>query len=124
MHNLRRNERKIAYALYSGRVETQISGEYTGEYETTYASPVYAYMNVSAAKGSAEYEPFGIDTAYTKIMVTDDVNCPINEQTILWIGNVSSLETDPTTPNDYIVVRVAKSLNHIAYAIKEVSVEI
>ena len=123
MHTLSRNTKEIAYALYTGRVEQQSEGVYTGEWETQYSSPVYTRMNLSASRGSAEYEPFGIDIPYTKIMVTDDMNCPIDEHSILWIENVSDLKGDSTTKNDFIVLRVAKSLNHISYAIKEVSVE-
>ena len=123
MHTLARNTKKIAYALYSGSTESKDSdGQYTGEHEITYASPVFVRMNVSASRGSAEYEPFGIETNYTKIMVTDDMSCPIDEHSILWVENASALENDPTTPHDYIVVRVAKSLNHITYAIREVKV--
>ena len=72
-------------------------------------------MNVSASRGVASEEMFGISTNYTKVLVTDDVNCPIDEHSILWI------DKPVTGPHDYVVVRVAKSLNSIAYAVLEVS---
>lgn len=59
---------------------------------------------------------FGINTNYSKTMIVDDLNCDIDEHSILWIDTTS-------TEHNYIVVEVAKSFNHIVYAIREVNVD-
>lgn len=122
MRSLNRNKQRIYYSLYSSK--TPILDEYgnqTGEYETTYATPVALDINVSAARGTSDVEQFGINTAYTKTMVTNDLTCPIDETTRLWIGREPT-DNGVEVPHNYVVVMVAKSVNSITYAIKEVSV--
>lgn len=119
MMDLALNKQKFYYALYKGvQEQTDAFGNYTGEYSPEYYSPVEFAANISAAKGSAETEPFGIDTPYTKKIVTCDMSCPIAEDTVLWIG----ITPDNDTPHNYAVARVARSLNSIMYAVAEVSV--
>ena len=126
MRSLDRNKQKIYYSLYSSK--TPILDEYgnqTGEYETSYATPVALDINVSAARGTSDVEQFGINLNYSKSMVTNDLNCPIDETTRLWVGKdafETVEEVTTVTPHNYVVVSVAKSINSITYAIKEVSV--
>ena len=51
------------------------------------------------------------------IMITDDMDCPIEESSILWIDNL-----DTEKPHDYIVRKVAKGLNSIMYAVRKVNI--
>ena len=52
---------------------------------------------------------------------TDDINCPIAEDTVLFVDKKP--EYDGEKPMyDYIVKRVAKSLNSISIAISKVNV--
>ena len=97
MRALSRNMQTFYYALYDRKTEVIKDGLRTGQYTVTYAAPVAMKANISASKGSADLSPFGIDTQYTKTIVTTDMSCPI-------------------------VVRVARSLNSITYAIREVKV--
>ena len=128
MRSLNRNKQKIYYSLYSSK--TPILDEYgnqTGEYETTYATPVALDINVSAARGTSDVEQFGINLNYTKSMVTNDLTCPIDETSRLWVNKYPFVLDDNNnvvsiTPHNYVVVSVAKSINSITYAIKEVSV--
>ena len=126
MRTSQRNSQKIYYSLYLGK--TPIYDEYgnqTGEYELTYATPVGFTLNVSAARGTSDVEQFGIDLNYSKTMVTHDMTCPINEASRLWIGKEATITEDnvtTVTPHNYVVLAVAKSINSITYAIKEVSV--
>ena len=126
MRSLDRNKQKIYYSLYLGK--TPILDEYgnqTGEYETSYATPVALDINVSAARGTSDVEQFGINLNYSKSMVTNDLNCPIDETTRLWVGKdafETVEEVTTVTPHNYVVVSVARSINSITYAIKEVSV--
>lgn len=117
MKSLARNKQTIYYALYQGKAETIDSdGLRTGQYKPTYSEPVAYEINVSAAKGSAMVEMFGIDTMYSKKMTTNDMTCPITETTVLWVDRVPSETFNP----NYRVVSVAKSINSITYAIDEI----
>lgn len=117
MRSLCRNKQKIFYSLYTDK-EPIIDeyGNQTGEYVLTYGDPVEYHINVSAARGTADVEQFGINANYTKTMVTNDIDCPIDETTRLWINRT------PDKPHNYVVVSVARSINSVTYAIKEVSV--
>lgn len=112
-----RNKQTLYYALYEKSTErVDEYGNATGEPIKTYSAPIEARMNISPARGTADVEMFGINSNYTKTIVTDDINCPISETSILWI------DREPTESYNYVVTQVAKSLNSITYAIKEVSV--
>ena len=126
MRSLERNKQKIYYALFDKKTEIRDEdGNATGEYEVTYKTPVEYHINVSAARGTADVEQFGINTVYSKTMETNDLACPIDEASVLWIGK-EAFETvgqvTTVTPHNYAVVMVAKSINSITYAIKDVSV--
>ena len=125
MKALNRNKQTLSYALYSTKAEVyDADGSFTGEYTLTYSTPVETRMNISPANGRTALEAFGIVTNYDKVLVTDDMNCPIAEDTVLWIGidpttTVNGVTT--TNPHNYVVNRVAKSLNSIVYGVTEVS---
>ena len=72
-------------------------------------------MNISPSLGRAELESFGINSGYTHTIVTDDMECPIDEHTIIWYG------VEPTKPHNYVVIRKAVALNHIIYALEQVN---
>lgn len=117
MRCLNRNKQTFYYALYKGEVEeVDADGNYTGERTTEYDDPVKMKANISAARGESSYNPFGIETNYSKTIVTDDMKCPIKEDSILWIG------IEPTEAYNYVVVKRAVSLNTISLAIREVQV--
>ena len=126
MRALARNKQPLWYALYTGKTEVYDTNSlFTGEYKETYATPVKARMNISPANGRSALEAFGIATNYDKVLVTDDMACPIAEDTILWIGvEPTSVVNNETVQNPYnfVVSRVSKSLNSIVYGVTEVSV--
>lgn len=118
MRTLERNKQTIYYALYEGKEPlTDEYGNPTGEYEVLYSEPVFLKINVSAARGEYSTRQFGEMENYDKILVTDDINLPISETSILWIDSL-----DTTKPHDYIVKKVARSLNSVSYAVSKVSV--
>lgn len=118
MRTLKRNQRKIYYALYVGSEPiTDEYGNETGQYRITYGEPIPLMINVSAAKGESAVRQFGEVENYDRTLVTDDVVCPIDESTLLWID-----QTDTTQPHDYVVVKVAPSLNVMQYAVRKVNV--
>ena len=118
MSTLERNKQTIYYALYEGKEPlTDEYGNPTGEYEVLYSEPVLLKINVSAARGEYSTRQFGETENYDKVLVTDDINIPITETSLLWID-----DTDTSKPHDYIVKKVAKSLNSVAIAVSKVSV--
>ena len=115
MRGLVRNMKPISYSLYLGEREIiDFNGNRTGEYTASYSDPVTVKMNISPAKGTADWNPFGIDTPYTLAAMTFDTKLPISETSIVWV------DKDANEPHNYVVTRVAKSLNNIVYALLEV----
>ena len=125
MRCMARNKTKFYFASYTG--ETEIVDEYgnrTGEYEISYSNPNECFGNVSAAQGEMQSRQFGESVSYDKVIVLDDKNTPIDEYAILWVDTLPHLNEDGTTdtPHDYIVKRVARSLNGVSIAIQRVNV--
>ena len=116
MHTLARNTQTFFYALYQGEQKKyDEDGNYTGQKELTYSDPIKADMNISPSLGRAELESFGVNASYTHTIVTDNLNCPMDEYSIIWYG------VAPTEKHNFVVVRKAKTLNHIIYALQEVN---
>lgn len=121
MRNLNRNERTIYYALYTGETEQLDSNSlYTGEVVASYSTPVALNASVSASRGTADLDLFGINTSYTKTVIVDDIDCPIDEHSRLWIDREPTDGNGLPVAHNYEVVQVAKSLNHIAYAVQQI----
>jgi len=119
MRTLKRNQQPVYYALYEGKTNSVDQyGDPTGEPVVTYSTPTLIMCNVSPSRGTADAELFGINLEYSKTLCIEDVNCPIQEDSILWIGRTPENET----PHNYIVKAVARSLNHVVYAVDEVKV--
>lgn len=114
MRGLARNTRPIWYATYQGKTEiVDLNGNRTGEYTDSYSDPVRKRMNLAPPQDAADWNPFGIDTPYSIAAMTFE-KLPISETSIIWVNR------EPPEPHDYIVVRVAKSLNNTVYALSEV----
>lgn len=133
MRGLVRNKTKFYYALYETREEiTDDYGNKTGQYELIYGNPVMMFGNVSAAVGEIQNRQFGESESYDKVIVLDNPNVPINEYSHLWVDTsplltetgTLVLKDDDTeqTPHDYVVKKVARSLNSVSIAISKVDV--
>ena len=145
MKALKRNQKTFYYCLFSEKIP--IIDEYgneTGESIVIYADPVPMKANISQATGQSNTEQFGNLENYDKVIVTDDLRCPIDENSVLFIDkepeftegvtidyqqsdtlfgeNTATPVTVQTPVYDYTVRRVAKSLNSISIAVKKVSV--
>ena len=128
MRGLKRNQQTLYYQLYSEKIplyETDLDGNIvhdpvtgeplmTGDYTIGFEEPVAFKANISAARSEAEIDPFGITTDYSKIISTCRTDLPITETSLIYLNG---------KPGDggvkYKVVRVAKSLNSVLYAIKQ-----
>lgn len=117
MRCLARNRRDFWYAPYIG--ETDIldgSGNITGQYKVEYGDITKASGNISAARGEILNRQFGDSEAYDRVIVLDDPHTPINEYSIIWV------DSPKNGPHDYIVKKVARSLNSVSIAITKVDV--
>ena len=123
MRSQQKNKRKFWYASAGTTVTeaTDAAGNYTGEWVTEYGKPGYAYANISANRGNAYEEEFGASLDYDRVITDCDVNLGIDEKSRLWIEVEPDLEND-SVPHDYIVKKVARSLNSVTIAIKKVDV--
>ena len=123
MKTLNRNKSPFWYLLYDRKVSAKDEyGNETGEGIVFYKSAVAMSANISAATGSAQVEQFGNFAGYDKVIVTDDRSCPIDENTVLFIDKKPQYDEDGKPLYDYMVRRVAKSLNSISYAVSKVTV--
>lgn len=128
-----RNKVRFFYSLYESK--ESIKDEYgndTGEYNVIHGKPNEFMANISAAKGETTTRQFGESESYDKVIVMDNDAPSIDEYTILWVDTVPAVDEDGNletnedgetiTPHDYIVKKVAKSLNSVSIAISKVDV--
>lgn len=128
-----RNKVPFFYALYEGQIELKDDyGNATGQYAVQYTPPTKILGNVSAAKGEIESRQFGESETYDKVIVLDNADVEIDEYSIMWVDSIPELTDDGLlvtksdgtvkTPHDYIVKKVARSLNSVSIAISKVAV--
>lgn len=118
MRNLLRNCTRIYFKLYKGgKPVLDEYGNQTGEVEPIYSDLQTCLISISPNKGTSEIEMFGSIEDYDRTMITHDMTCQIDENTILWLDNA-----DTNGPHTHTVLMKAPSINAIAYAIKKVKV--
>lgn len=121
MRTLERNKTSFYYALYLGKEENvDADGNLTGTYTVLYSNPVECRGNISASSGSVQVEQFGNDLQYDKVIVLDNVNIPIDENSVLWIDKEVEHDKYGNPMFDYVVKKVARSLNSVSFAISKV----
>ena len=125
MRCLKRNKVSFYYANIIGSEEvTDDNGYKTGETRLIYDKPKELTANISVAQGEVVFQLFGGNESYDKIIVSDDVNIPINEYSVLWIDTVplfDEISKEVITQNDYIVKKIARSINSISIAVSRVN---
>lgn len=87
-----------------------------------YSEPQEFYANISAGKGTAQEEVFGVSLDYTKTISTSDMSLPLDEKSLVWFETEPTYNADGTVNEayaDYSVVGIAKSLNNVVYALKK-----
>ena len=123
MKCLHRNKSKFYYALFKEKVAIKDEfGNNSGEVRIVYDEPVETSANVSAATGESQVEQFGNSVLYDKVIIMDDLNTPIDENSVLCIDSPPSYDADGNLIYDYIVKKVAKSPNTISFAVSKVKV--
>ncbi|EIW27735.1 MULTISPECIES: hypothetical protein [Bacillota] len=135
MRGLKRNQKSLYYQLYSEHIpvyETDLDGNIiydpvtgeplrTGDYTVGYADPVEFRARVSAARGEASTDPFGVNTEYDKTISDCSMKLPIDELSVLYVDKKPEFDSDGNLMNkpDYKVVKVAGDINSTLYAIKQ-----
>ena len=123
MRLLKRNESSFYYLLYLSKEQAvNEEGDETGESKVIYSAPVLMKANVSAATGYAQTELSANSITYDKVIVTSDMSCPIDENSVLFVDKKPEFDTQGNPLYDYTVKRVAKSLNSISIAVSKVAV--
>lgn len=123
MRTMERDKSKFWYLLYDHKEPViDEDGNESGESRVVYKEAVEYRANVSAATGSVQVEQFGNLTGYDKVIVTSDMDFPVDENTVFFIDKEPDYDEDKNPRYDYIVKRVAKSPNVIAVALTKVSV--
>lgn len=123
MKIMERNKQEFHYCLYiNSDPIIDAEGNETGEHKVGYEAAVAMKANISAATGYAQVEQFGNFITYDKVIVTDDLSCPIDEHTVLFVDKKPEYDKEGNPLFDYTVRRVAKSLNSVAIAISKVTV--
>ena len=122
MKIMNRNKRPFWYLLYQGtELGKDANGYETGEKNVKYADPVKMEANISQAAGYAQIQQFGQFISYDKVIITDDMTCPIDENTVLFIDKKPEYK-DGRPLYDYVVKQIAKSLNLVSIAVSKVNV--
>lgn len=123
MQTLQKNKQVFYFARLIGK--TVIVDEYgneTGEYELHYDEPMRCEGNISAAKGETEVKQFGENLDYDKVIFIDKTTAMmLTESARLWIDTLPEGENE-NVPHDYIVKKIAVSLNTKKIAVKKVLV--
>ena len=123
MKIMERNKTPFYYCLYVGKTDAKDSDGYeTGEQPVTYGAPVPMEASVSPATGFSQTELFGNLIAYDKVIITDDMTCPIDEDSVLFLDKAPEYDDDNEPLYDYTVRRRSPSLNFIAFAVSKVKV--
>ena len=115
MRDLKRNQQTLWYALREVPLDKDEWGNTIDV--VSYGVPRPFQISISANKGEASAQPFGMELKYDREMSTHDMSCPIDEYTHLWLDGRNTTDT-----HNYEVVAVSRSLNCIRYAIRRVNV--
>lgn len=98
----------------------------TGEYNKTYSVVKSARLYVKSAIGENAAEPFGDFTSKRRTIYVDYGVVDIDEYSLLWVGIDPQTDENgvPTVPHNFTVDGIAKGLNHIRIAIRQVEVNV
>lgn len=123
MRNLRRNATPIWYLLLDKSKPIQDEyGNDTGGSLLVYKPAVKICASVSSDTGMSTVMQIGNLPDYDRVILVDDPNCPIDENTVLFVDKAPEYDEDGNPVYDYVVQRVSRSLNTVAYGIRKVDV--
>lgn len=128
MRTLRKNLRTMWYALYVGMEEqTDANGDRTGDPVVKYSAPVEFEAVLSPGRGysggagTTSQNVYGIDIDAERRIVTDDLETPICETSLIYLHEPRTLQDGSADPQDAdfsVSARPAAGLNFLAFPIK------
>lgn len=131
-----RTMRKNKQTFFEARIESitlgqDNDGNYTEE-TPTYSIPCEHSAVISPASGQPDLQLFGADEVYDKVITLDKGEDYLKIGSVLWIGSDVELDANGDlavdengkyiTPYNYVVTKVAESLNVVQVAIRKVTV--
>lgn len=132
MRTMTRNRQVFWEAkLLGAEMGQDADGNYVEE-TFTYSKPSEHNAPITAASGEAQTQLFGANEVYDKVITLNLGEDYLDIASVLWIdtpieldenGNLKkNAKGEVITPYNYVVVKVAKSLNFISVAIRKVDV--
>lgn len=126
MRGLKKNQRKMYYALYKNDIPIlDENGFEELETKSGYDTPVLFYASLSTGQSDAEESPFGKNVTYDRVISTCDTSLPIDENTLIWVKNKPVFNADGTVNGDSADYEVAAlpldGLNSLRIAIKKLT---
>ena len=128
MKCLRRNKSTFYYKLWEDMAETEDEDGNILETNVPLYSDIKSLEAYSTSEQGQAFSPsitpdlYGLDVNYTKIIITEDMNCPVTdkdgEAPVFYIDNNPYNDE----PYDYVVTRVSRLLNHVQIQMKRVEV--
>ena len=121
MRSLKKNKSTLYYALYNEKKEiVDENGDFTGEYIVGYSAPEFFNANLSAGKGSAQADIFGVN--FTRTISTTDLSLPITETSLVWYETKPKIledgRADPESADYKVAAPPAVGLNELIIALK------
>lgn len=128
MRCLKRNEQTFYYALYLRTEKVYDANGYQTGARAVYGNPVKSRANVSASQGTNVYaaqgatvtEQYGAHSKYKRVLVLEDRDTPMNEESVLWVDTMPQLDDEGAvvkkldgtmvTPPDYRVSSIQRGL--------------
>ena len=124
MRTMTRNRRVFYEAAFASTAMAQDKdGIYTEE-TTTYGDVHQRYGVITPANGQADTQLFGINEIYDKVITLNKDENYLAVGSVLWVDTLPVYDAKGNVTNayDYVVVKVAESLNFISVAIRKVQV--
>lgn len=122
MKTMRRNQTPFWYQTYEDEKAITVDGLNTGRTKPSYSAPVECRGVISIATGWAEEQVFGNLAEYDRVITLSDHSVPITETSRIYLTEPSvDSAGNVTSRPDYIVKRVADSLNFRFVAIGKVA---
>lgn len=123
MRNLKKNQRKMYYALFDKMIQqVDENGDETGDPVAHYSAPVMFEASLSSGKGSAQKEVFGADVDFTRSISTTNLGLPITETSLVWYETEPALMPDgsanPDSADYEVAAPPADGLNVLVIALK------
>ena len=111
MRNLRINKQTITYINPTGVVTDEVNadGLKTGRKIPAYTEEAQLDVNIRIDRGGVWLRDYGISTEFDGIIETSDMNCPLDE---------GSIVTD--RGKKFMLSRMDRSLNGLKYYLEEV----